>query len=323
MEPLTPPDCDLRDFPFMPLEVARLRDSELATLETPEACWAAVLLWCAAWHQKPAGSLPDDDRMIASFAGYFSRGKVDKTWATIKKGAMRGWILCDDGRYYHPVVAEKANTAWQSKWTQAWKTECARIKKHNQRHPDDALEYPTIEEFMSSRTAPDCPRDNSQQLKGQGANVPGKQHPTDTETKGILNNSKDTVSQDNNGVVPSPAASVCLAIKQQGILDINPADPLLLALLEAGATLEEFEYAAKLSKIKKFRYVLGTVEGQRKQVADKVLATGAMPAKEASWRKDDNSIVNKARELNIGTAGLDRFQLIARIEAKLEQQGAR
>lgn len=29
-EPLTPPDCDLRDFAFMPLDVARLRDSDLA-----------------------------------------------------------------------------------------------------------------------------------------------------------------------------------------------------------------------------------------------------------------------------------------------------
>jgi hypothetical protein len=29
--PLTPSDCDLTDFAFMPLDVARLRDSELAS----------------------------------------------------------------------------------------------------------------------------------------------------------------------------------------------------------------------------------------------------------------------------------------------------
>jgi hypothetical protein len=30
MTPLTPSDCDLRDFQSMPLDVARLRDSDLA-----------------------------------------------------------------------------------------------------------------------------------------------------------------------------------------------------------------------------------------------------------------------------------------------------
>lgn len=50
-EPMVPEDCDLADFAFMPLDVARLRDSDLAANETPEACWAAVLLWSAAWHR--------------------------------------------------------------------------------------------------------------------------------------------------------------------------------------------------------------------------------------------------------------------------------
>ena len=55
--PLTSPACDLRDFPFMPLDVQRLRDSDLAALEAPEACWAAVQLWGASWHQVPGTSL--------------------------------------------------------------------------------------------------------------------------------------------------------------------------------------------------------------------------------------------------------------------------
>jgi hypothetical protein len=64
--PLTPPDCDLQDFPFMPLHVARLRDSDLASEEEPEACWYAVLLWAASWHQIPAASLPDNDAVLRS-----------------------------------------------------------------------------------------------------------------------------------------------------------------------------------------------------------------------------------------------------------------
>lgn len=185
-DPLTPADCDLTDFQFMPLDVARLRDSELATLESPEACWAAVLLWCASWHQVPAASLPNDDRMLANYAGYYSRGKIDAAWKKIRDGAMRNWILCSDNRYYHPVVAEKALTAWKSKWEQAYRTELARIKKHNQRHADDQLEIPTLDDFMSTRTSPDCPEDKLIMSQGQTPIVPGKSHPTDTETEGIL-----------------------------------------------------------------------------------------------------------------------------------------
>src|SRR5690242_8109893 len=129
--PLVPVECDLRDFAFMPLDVQRLRDSDLAGLETPEACWAAVLLWCAAWHQMPAASLPDDDRLLAKFAGY--QGALEK-WQMVKSGALRGWVKCSDGRLYHPVVAEKAKESWRSKLERMWRTEVARIKKANQRH---------------------------------------------------------------------------------------------------------------------------------------------------------------------------------------------
>ena len=76
-DPMTPTGCDLTDFAFMPLDVLRLRDSELASNETPEACWAAVLLWAASWHQVPAASIPNDDRWIAKAAGYALRGRID------------------------------------------------------------------------------------------------------------------------------------------------------------------------------------------------------------------------------------------------------
>ena len=66
-DPLVPAEVDLRDFGFMPLDVLRLRDSDLAALANGEEFKAAVLLWCAAWHQVPAASLPNDDRLLARF----------------------------------------------------------------------------------------------------------------------------------------------------------------------------------------------------------------------------------------------------------------
>ena len=129
--PLTPADCDLTDFAFMPLDVARLRDSELASNETPEACWAAVQLWAASWHQIPAGSVPNDDKWLAKATGY---GRIVKEWMRVREGAMRGWVECTDGRLYHAVVCEKAREAWKAKVEQRYRTETARVKKHNQRH---------------------------------------------------------------------------------------------------------------------------------------------------------------------------------------------
>src|SRR4051812_7346200 len=67
--PLVPAHIDLRDFEFMPLRVVRLRDSDLVTYSSGDEFKAAVILWCAAWHQMPAGSLPDDDRWLAKHSG--------------------------------------------------------------------------------------------------------------------------------------------------------------------------------------------------------------------------------------------------------------
>jgi hypothetical protein len=144
--PLTPPDCDLRDFAFMPLDVVRLRDSDLAVTAEADEFRCAVLLWCASWHQVPAASLPDDDKVLAQYAGY---GRVVKEWLKVRDGAMRGWVKCSDGRLYHTVVAEKANEAWTAKLRQRLKTECARIKKHNERH-GTSIQFPEFDAWLSA-----------------------------------------------------------------------------------------------------------------------------------------------------------------------------
>jgi hypothetical protein len=173
--PLTPPDCDLRDFVFMPLDVVRLRDSDLAALESAEACWCAVLLWCASWHQLPAASLPNDDRILAQLAGF---GKVVKEWMRVRSGALRGWVLCSDERLYHPVVATKARDAWMQKLQQRWRTECARVKKHNQRHGDN-MQCPTFEEFLSAGTRLVVLRDTDEE---SGETTAPRPHPVPRET---------------------------------------------------------------------------------------------------------------------------------------------
>ena len=112
IEPPVSPDTDLRDFQFMPLDVRRLRDSDLAAYATAEEFRAAVLLWCAAWHQVPASSLPDDDRVLAHLAGF---GRDVDGWMKVREGALRHFKKAFDGRLYHSVIAEKASEAWSEK----------------------------------------------------------------------------------------------------------------------------------------------------------------------------------------------------------------
>lgn len=113
--PLCDPDVDLRDFTFMPLDVVRLRDSDLGVVCTDSEIRAALWLWCAAWHQLPAASLPDDDRVLASMAGFGRGDAALEQWLAVKDGALRGFVKCSDGRLYHSVIAAKANEAWRDK----------------------------------------------------------------------------------------------------------------------------------------------------------------------------------------------------------------
>lgn len=194
MEILPPPpipsSCDLRDFQFYQIDVARLRDSELMATADAEVFRCAVLSWCYAWHQLPAGSMPDDDATLARAMGF---GRDIKGWKKVRAaGGLRGWTKASDGRLYHPVVTEKVLAAWSRKLQQRWMTACARIKKCNQRNgttvpcPDFdawlAEGCPQGQTTLSPGTDPPCPqgqtplvprddggRNGSKgQLKGQG-----------------------------------------------------------------------------------------------------------------------------------------------------------
>lgn len=114
-QPLTPTGCNLRSFEYMPLDVARLLTSEtwIEAADDPKLGHALICLWCESWHQVPAASLPDNPRVIARLA--MCDGPE---WERIGARALEGWTLCSDGRWYHPVVAEKAIEAWIEKLTQ-------------------------------------------------------------------------------------------------------------------------------------------------------------------------------------------------------------
>lgn len=140
--PPVPADADLRHFDDMPLEVRRLRDSGIAGVADAEAFRCGLLSWCTAWHQVPAGSLPNDDADLCRLVGL---GRDLRTWRRIKPIAMRGWRLFSDGRLYHPVVTEKVIDRWNGSRLKFWANECDRIRKENKARADRKelpLEFP-------------------------------------------------------------------------------------------------------------------------------------------------------------------------------------
>lgn len=111
--PLVSAEVDLRGFEFMPLFGDRLFKSETWISASADAKVAALRLWWHSYgHEVPAGSLPDNDGLLSEYAGY---GVMVKVWKKLKSQAMRGYVLCSDGRWYHPLVAELAIDGWKER----------------------------------------------------------------------------------------------------------------------------------------------------------------------------------------------------------------
>ncbi len=127
--PLVPPEVDLRDFPYMPLFLARLRASDFTTYASGDEFRAGLFLWGAAWHERPAASLPDNDIALARFA---ELGRDLKTWRRLKAVALRGWVKCSDDRLYHRVVSELALEAWIEKLGQRKSSAAGNAKRYGQ-----------------------------------------------------------------------------------------------------------------------------------------------------------------------------------------------
>ncbi|WP_232027560.1 YdaU family protein [Acidithiobacillus ferridurans] len=113
--PPVPADIDLRSYCWMKLDLSRLHSSDFIHLANNEEFGAAVKLWTESMRQVPAGSLPNDDKILACLAGY--RGSP-RRWMKVKTIALHGFSLCSDGRLYHPVLAEMVLDAWGNKTQQ-------------------------------------------------------------------------------------------------------------------------------------------------------------------------------------------------------------
>lgn len=123
----------------MMIDVRRLRGSTFDETTDSVAWRAGVNLWMTSWHRVPAASLPATEAGLAKAAGL---GQDMRTWRRVRSIAMHNWVLCDDGLYYHPVVAETALEAWLEKLSQRVASGAGHQARYeNYEFDRDALEH--------------------------------------------------------------------------------------------------------------------------------------------------------------------------------------
>jgi uncharacterized protein YdaU (DUF1376 family) len=100
-------------------------------------------------------------------------------------------------------------------------------------------------------------------------------------------------------VEPTAAGLACKAMKQSGLQAVNPGDPRLIALLQQGATLDEFSgiAAEAVAKEKGFAWVLKVVESRRAEAAKLRLAPAE--AEPLPWQETPKGVIAKGAELGL------------------------
>lgn len=270
--PLVPPEVDLRGLPWMRLDTGRLLDSDLFALSTGAEFKAAVSLWCKSWTQQPAASLPMNDRILAHLSG------AGTAWKKLKLMALRGWIECDDGRLYHPVVAEQALLAWDERLAYRAEKEAAAERKQKERIERaqifEALaatghkpkwNTPTAElrDLLAqvtdlsrvtggdeSQGHPSDVTDLSPAKRGTGRDGTGEGLPkasarspgADEQTVEVIDgNGSPTTSviAELTAAQSAVVVKACLALRKMGAIRFHPGDEALAALAVEGFTAEQ------------------------------------------------------------------------------------
>jgi hypothetical protein len=83
------------------IDVPRIMQSRTWVLSPPDLRPWLLMLWTMSWMQRPCGSLPDDDELIAA-----TIGMQPTVFAAHKSYLLSGWRRCKDGRLYHRVITD-------------------------------------------------------------------------------------------------------------------------------------------------------------------------------------------------------------------------
>ncbi|MFK5599919.1 hypothetical protein ACFZ8E_23420 [Methylobacterium sp. HMF5984] len=152
-EPLIPADVSFPSYLWTPLDINAVTEGELSFL-SGDGFKAAIMLMMKSWQEKPAASLPDDDRRLAAFCG-FGRGPAALAlWEAVKVEALSDFTLCSDGRRYSRTLAPQALEAWESRRQQIERTRKAREARNGNRQTTETTSASVAEIVTASVTEP-------------------------------------------------------------------------------------------------------------------------------------------------------------------------
>lgn len=259
----------------MRLDTGRLLDSDLFALSTGEEFKAAVALWCKAWTQAPAGSLPADDRVLAHLSGTGNR------WKKIKNMALRGWIQCADGRLYHQVVSEQVMTAWSARGQHRGRVERQNNRKRQQR--DERAQLMADLKAGGVVLAWNCPMSEvrtchanlSQPVTGTGVGHTHTGHATGhRDSHGLDGTGRDVRARaeakainPSAPITPTAATEMARALRMVGYPDCSHSHPELASLANDGFTADDVREAAKAGPGKPISWLASRLRGQRRDAA--------------------------------------------------------
>lgn len=305
-DPLVAAEVNLQDFADMMLDVRKLRDSRFGAEVSGDAFRAGVMLWCAAWHQVPCGSVPDDDIELANLAGF---GRFHKEWRKVRAQALQGFVKCSDGRLYHRTVSERANAAWIKRLEHYYERARDRLRKANKDRASKQLpplpEIP-FEDWNARRLADGIPMEKADASAGTPPESPPPDPgiPPENALKGEGEGTERETEREKESLKPTaPAASPAVAARVALVArfkaaEIHPGNTALLdQLVAAEVTWDEIEPLLTSARGSRspLAYIAAAIDGQRTRARATVIA--AKPARAANRQQaleDSNRSVGQA-----------------------------
>lgn len=257
----------------------RIRQSDTWALASNEIRPWLLMLWMVAWEQTPCASLPNEDELIAARIGM-----SPKLFAKHKSILLRGWWEAEDGRLYHSTMVERVVCMLNKRVKDAKRTADNRKRKSE---------------------SPDSHADVTRDTVATHNNVTDASHASSTpepEPEPIY----PVVSESSTSTSTTAAGEVCARLKSAGIPNVNPQHPKLLALLDAGLTVDEIAAVGPEAKEKGkgFPWILATAEGRRRDAAQ----VGSLPAAQTKpWFVSGSGITTKGEELGLFERDFETF----------------
>ncbi len=255
------------------LDLEQVMQSDTWALAAQDERPWLFMLWATAWQQTPCGSMPSEPKLICARLGMST-----KQFSKSSEVLLRGWWLADDGRLYHDTIASRVLDMLNRKSAERQRKADYRAKKEAEERLRDIN--------AKTRDALDVPHlshgtDTGQTWDSTGSDATGTGTGTGTGLGSSDLNAHCASACEKSE--PLTAGEVSKAMRLVGLSDAHPGHQTLKALIDAGATLDEFTGAAATAKAKSmgFVYALGIVRRDREQAAQIAagLLRGPLPSK--------------------------------------------